>query len=88
MSFTTIWGRVEELLVAGEKEIKHTKLIFFPFSFASACANHPLGVDRSVATLLGDANILKASEDPDAIKVLTHQRLAWVFALAWESSPL
>ncbi|MQL76005.1 hypothetical protein Taro_008383 [Colocasia esculenta] len=42
----TCWGRVEELLVAGEQEIKHTKLIFFPFSSTSTCANRPLGVDQ------------------------------------------
>ncbi|MQL92777.1 hypothetical protein Taro_025407 [Colocasia esculenta] len=47
MSFTTCWGRVEELLVAGELWIDHKKAIFFPFSFASTCTNHPLGVDQS-----------------------------------------
>ncbi|MQM15961.1 hypothetical protein Taro_048914 [Colocasia esculenta] len=46
MSFTTCWGRVEELLVAGELWIDHKKLIFFLFSSASTCANHPLGVDQ------------------------------------------
>ncbi|MQL73346.1 hypothetical protein Taro_005699 [Colocasia esculenta] len=30
-SFRTFWGRVEELLVAGELWIDHKKLIFFPF---------------------------------------------------------
>ncbi|MQL95864.1 hypothetical protein Taro_028531 [Colocasia esculenta] len=63
-SFTTCWGRVEELLVAGEQEIKHTKLIFFPCSSASTYAHHLLGVDQSsedafqasgIVTLLGDA---------------------------------
>ncbi|MQL68362.1 hypothetical protein Taro_000640 [Colocasia esculenta] len=42
----TCWGRVEELLVAGELWIDHKKLIFFLFSSASACTNHPLGVDQ------------------------------------------
>ncbi|MQL68612.1 hypothetical protein Taro_000895 [Colocasia esculenta] len=46
MNSITCWGRVEELLVAGEQEIKHTKLIFFPFLSALTCANHPLGVDQ------------------------------------------
>ncbi|MQM20471.1 hypothetical protein Taro_053491, partial [Colocasia esculenta] len=46
MSFTTCWGRVEELLVAGELWIDHKKPIFFPFSSASTCANCPLGVDQ------------------------------------------
>ncbi|MQL74685.1 hypothetical protein Taro_007047 [Colocasia esculenta] len=45
-SFTTCWGRVEELLVAGEQEIKHTKLNFFPCSSASPCAHRLLGVDQ------------------------------------------
>ncbi|MQL68379.1 hypothetical protein Taro_000605 [Colocasia esculenta] len=44
-SFTTCWGRVEELLVAGELEIKHTKLIFFPRSSAKTCAIRPLRVE-------------------------------------------
>ncbi|MQM09702.1 hypothetical protein Taro_042578 [Colocasia esculenta] len=48
MSFTTCWGRVEELLVAGEQVIKHTKLIFFPYSSATTCATRPLGVDQSL----------------------------------------
>ncbi|MQL86323.1 hypothetical protein Taro_018851, partial [Colocasia esculenta] len=48
MSFTTCWGRVEELLVAGEQEIKHTKLIFYPCSSASTCAHRLLGVDQSL----------------------------------------
>ncbi|MQL92573.1 hypothetical protein Taro_025200 [Colocasia esculenta] len=47
MSFTTCWGRVEELLVAREQEIKHTKLIFFPCSSATTCVNRPLRVDQS-----------------------------------------
>ncbi|MQM15563.1 hypothetical protein Taro_048509 [Colocasia esculenta] len=46
MSFTNCWGRVEELLVAGELWIDHKKLIFFLFSSASSCANRPLGVDQ------------------------------------------
>ncbi|MQM12192.1 hypothetical protein Taro_045108 [Colocasia esculenta] len=44
--FRTCWGRVEELLVAGEYEIKHTKLIFFPRSSATTCTNHPLEADQ------------------------------------------
>ncbi|MQM07337.1 hypothetical protein Taro_040176 [Colocasia esculenta] len=64
MSFTTCWGHVEECWVARELWIDHKKLIFFLFSFASACANHPLGVDQrqvdviqgpGIASLLGDA---------------------------------
>ncbi|MQL87326.1 hypothetical protein Taro_019860 [Colocasia esculenta] len=55
-SFTTCWGRVEELLVAGELWIDHKKLIFFLFSSASACANRPLGVDqRQVDAIQGPA---------------------------------
>ncbi|MQM16088.1 hypothetical protein Taro_049042 [Colocasia esculenta] len=46
-SFTTFWGRVEELLVAGELWIDHKKAIFFPFLSASTCVNRPLGVDQS-----------------------------------------
>ncbi|MQM11117.1 hypothetical protein Taro_044022 [Colocasia esculenta] len=58
MSFTTCWGRVEELLVAGEQEIKHTKLIFFPCSSASTIAHCLLGVDQ---------------RRPDAFNALTGQ---------------
>ncbi|MQL70729.1 hypothetical protein Taro_003042 [Colocasia esculenta] len=47
VEFTTCWGRVEECWVAGELWIDHMKVIFFPFSSGSACANHPLGVDQS-----------------------------------------
>ncbi|MQL91053.1 hypothetical protein Taro_023658 [Colocasia esculenta] len=35
MSFTTCWGRVEELLVAGEQESEHIKPFFFPIASAS-----------------------------------------------------
>ncbi|MQM09254.1 hypothetical protein Taro_042119 [Colocasia esculenta] len=42
--FTTCWGHVEELLVAGEQEIKHTKPFFFPRSSATTCTNRPLEV--------------------------------------------
>ncbi|MQM16040.1 hypothetical protein Taro_048993 [Colocasia esculenta] len=44
--FRTCWGRVEELLVAGELWINHKKLIFFPRSSAMTCTNHPLEVDQ------------------------------------------
>ncbi|MQL80335.1 hypothetical protein Taro_012797 [Colocasia esculenta] len=46
MSSITCWGRVEKLLVAGEQEIKQTKLIFFPSSSAMTYVNRPLGVDQ------------------------------------------
>ncbi|MQL95979.1 hypothetical protein Taro_028654 [Colocasia esculenta] len=45
--FKSCWGRVEEFLVAGEQEISHTKLFFFPFSSAATCTNRPLEVDQS-----------------------------------------
>ncbi|MQL96947.1 hypothetical protein Taro_029629 [Colocasia esculenta] len=45
--FRTLWSRVEELLVAGELWIIHKKLIFFPRSSATTCANCPLEVDQS-----------------------------------------
>ncbi|MQL99235.1 hypothetical protein Taro_031957 [Colocasia esculenta] len=44
--FRTCWGRVEELLVAGELWIIHKKLIFFPRSSATTCTNRPLEVDQ------------------------------------------
>ncbi|MQL85066.1 hypothetical protein Taro_017580 [Colocasia esculenta] len=46
VKFTTCWGRVEELLVAGELWIDHKKAIFFPYSSATTSANHPLGVEQ------------------------------------------
>ncbi|MQL97200.1 hypothetical protein Taro_029889 [Colocasia esculenta] len=42
--FRTCWGRVEELLVAGELWNDHEKAIFFPLSSAATCINHLLGV--------------------------------------------
>ncbi|MQM01990.1 hypothetical protein Taro_034750 [Colocasia esculenta] len=45
-SSTTCWGQMEELLVAGEQEMKHTKPIFFPLSSVATCKNHPLEVDQ------------------------------------------
>ncbi|MQL76117.1 hypothetical protein Taro_008502 [Colocasia esculenta] len=44
--FRTCWGRVEELLVAGELWIIHKKLIFFPRSSSTTCTNRPLQVDQ------------------------------------------
>ncbi|MQM13032.1 hypothetical protein Taro_045953, partial [Colocasia esculenta] len=44
--FRTCWGRVEELLVAGELWIIYKKLIFFPRSSAMTCTNHLLEVDQ------------------------------------------
>ncbi|MQL74349.1 hypothetical protein Taro_006700 [Colocasia esculenta] len=44
--FRTCWGRVEELLVAGELWIIHKKLIFFSRSSATTCTNHQLEVDQ------------------------------------------
>ncbi|MQL73437.1 hypothetical protein Taro_005786 [Colocasia esculenta] len=44
--FTTCWGRVEELLVAGELTIDHKKDIFFPRSSAATCTSRPLEVDQ------------------------------------------
>ncbi|MQM23194.1 hypothetical protein Taro_056257 [Colocasia esculenta] len=38
---------MEELLVAGEQEIKHTKLIFFPRSSATTYTNRRLEVDQT-----------------------------------------
>ncbi|MQM09480.1 hypothetical protein Taro_042351 [Colocasia esculenta] len=46
--FTTCWGHVEGLLVAGELWIDHKKAIFFPRSSATTYANYPLGVDQSI----------------------------------------
>ncbi|MQM08694.1 hypothetical protein Taro_041553 [Colocasia esculenta] len=58
VEFTTCWGRVEECWAAGELWIDHKKVIFFPFSSASACANRPLGVDQSVS--VGTLNRVQA----------------------------
>ncbi|MQL82032.1 hypothetical protein Taro_014502 [Colocasia esculenta] len=44
--FTTCWGHVEELLVAGELWIDHKKDIFFPRSPAATCTNRPHEVDQ------------------------------------------
>ncbi|MQM20221.1 hypothetical protein Taro_053237 [Colocasia esculenta] len=46
VEFTTCWGCVEERLVAGELWIDHKKVIFFPCSSATTCANCPLGVKQ------------------------------------------
>ncbi|MQM19067.1 hypothetical protein Taro_052067 [Colocasia esculenta] len=46
MSFTTLWGRVEEFLAAGELWNDHKKVIFFPCSSATNCATRPLGVEQ------------------------------------------
>ncbi|MQL72027.1 hypothetical protein Taro_004351 [Colocasia esculenta] len=48
VEFTTCWGRVEELLVAGELWIDHKKVIFFPCSSATTSANRPLRVEQSL----------------------------------------
>ncbi|MQL71753.1 hypothetical protein Taro_004074 [Colocasia esculenta] len=44
--FTTCWGRVEELLGAGELWIDHKKDIFFPCSSSATCTNCQLEVDQ------------------------------------------
>ncbi|MQM14380.1 hypothetical protein Taro_047311 [Colocasia esculenta] len=44
--FTTCWGRVEKLLVAGELWIDYKKDIFFPRSSAVTCTIRPLEVDQ------------------------------------------
>ncbi|MQM22357.1 hypothetical protein Taro_055408 [Colocasia esculenta] len=46
MSFRTFWGRVEKFLVAGEKEIIHTKPFFIPVVSAAICTDHLLEVDQ------------------------------------------
>ncbi|MQL99941.1 hypothetical protein Taro_032666 [Colocasia esculenta] len=46
MSFRTCWGRVEKFLVAGEKEIIHTKPFFFIVVSAAICTDHLLEVDQ------------------------------------------
>ncbi|MQL98356.1 hypothetical protein Taro_031067 [Colocasia esculenta] len=56
--FATCWGRVEELLVAGELWIDHKKAIFFPFSSATTCKNRPLEVDQRTPKHLGCLNTL------------------------------
>ncbi|MQL83385.1 hypothetical protein Taro_015876 [Colocasia esculenta] len=57
--FTTYWGRVEELLVAGELWIDHKKDIFFPRSSSTTCTNRPLEVNqrRRPRTLEHDGSI-------------------------------
>ncbi|MQM09179.1 hypothetical protein Taro_042045 [Colocasia esculenta] len=47
-SFRTCWGCVEKFLVAGEKEIIHTKPFFFPVMSAAICTDHLLEVNQSV----------------------------------------
>ncbi|MQL89089.1 hypothetical protein Taro_021657 [Colocasia esculenta] len=49
-SFRTCWGCVEKLLVAGEKEIIHTKPFFFPIVSAAICTYHLLEVDQSMVS--------------------------------------
>ncbi|MQL85712.1 hypothetical protein Taro_018236 [Colocasia esculenta] len=44
--FTTCWGRVEELLGAGELWIDHKKDIFFTHSSSATCTNCPLEADQ------------------------------------------
>ncbi|MQM03869.1 hypothetical protein Taro_036658 [Colocasia esculenta] len=44
--FKTCWGRVEELLGAGELWIDHKKDIFFPCLSAATCTNRPLVADQ------------------------------------------
>ncbi|MQL88087.1 hypothetical protein Taro_020644 [Colocasia esculenta] len=46
VEFTTCWGCVEELLLAGELWMDHKKDIFFPCSSTTTCANRPLGVEQ------------------------------------------
>ncbi|MQM10400.1 hypothetical protein Taro_043298 [Colocasia esculenta] len=58
MSYITCWGRVEELLVARAQEIKHTKIIFFPSSYATTCVHRPLGVDQRTPKTHGCLNTL------------------------------
>ncbi|MQL85054.1 hypothetical protein Taro_017568 [Colocasia esculenta] len=48
--FRTCWGRVEELLGAGELWNDHKKLIFFPRSSVATCTNHLLGVELRFLT--------------------------------------
>ncbi|MQL78289.1 hypothetical protein Taro_010708 [Colocasia esculenta] len=44
--FRSCWGRVEEILAAGEQEIIHTKPFFFPVASAATCTDSHLGVDQ------------------------------------------
>ncbi|MQM10277.1 hypothetical protein Taro_043170 [Colocasia esculenta] len=69
--FRTCWGRVEELLVAGELWIIHKKLIFFPRSSATTCTNRPLKVDQTIF-LLGFAKPLREGPrlEEDALRLL------------------
>ncbi|MQL72992.1 hypothetical protein Taro_005332 [Colocasia esculenta] len=55
--FRTCWGRVEEFLVAGEQEIVHTKLFFFPFSSAATYTYHPLEVDQRARRVSKGSNL-------------------------------
>ncbi|MQL82145.1 hypothetical protein Taro_014605 [Colocasia esculenta] len=48
--FTSCWGRVEEFLAAGDQEIAHTKLFFFPVASGATCIDSHLEVDQSVQT--------------------------------------
>ncbi|MQL74547.1 hypothetical protein Taro_006907 [Colocasia esculenta] len=60
--FRTCWGRVEELLVAGDLWINHKKLIFFPHSPATTCTDSHLEVDQRQFWTAIQEHVLSLSE--------------------------
>ncbi|MQL71604.1 hypothetical protein Taro_003905, partial [Colocasia esculenta] len=74
--FRTCWGRVEELLVAGELWINHNKLIFFPRSSATTCTNHLLEADERAHAALKFPHLLnlKSSSSSSLRKWFHSQR--------------
>ncbi|MQL67900.1 hypothetical protein Taro_000152 [Colocasia esculenta] len=65
--FRTCWGRVEELLVAGELWIIHKKLIFFPCSSATTCTNRPLEVDQRARRVSKGSSLAPMTSSPKYI---------------------
>ncbi|MQL78985.1 hypothetical protein Taro_011435 [Colocasia esculenta] len=68
--FRTCWGRVEELLVAGELWINHKKLIFFPRSSATTCTNCPLEADQRSSWWLGSCGSTTRSSSSSPVRLL------------------
>ncbi|MQM16642.1 hypothetical protein Taro_049601 [Colocasia esculenta] len=84
-SSTTCWGRVEELLAAGEQEIMHTKPILFPLLSVATCTNRPLEVDQRWTRFKGP---LKSIHEPGRDLGLDQSMPRVGLHTAWESGKL
>ncbi|MQL96369.1 hypothetical protein Taro_029041, partial [Colocasia esculenta] len=60
-------ARKFEFLVAGEQEIAHTKLFFFPVLSAATCIDNHLGVDQRRVHVPRRDSFMKADTSVDAI---------------------